>query len=177
MKTVTLEPGEQMILVLHRHWFVILRDIILILFLLGLGTALYFLRGQLALFADPEFIDPLAAFMLSLYLMLVLAVALGLWINYYLDVWIITTKRVIDIEQRSLFNREVSEFPIGNIQDITLETPSIISTLLDFGNMTIQTAGENNFLVRDVPHMQKAKDIIMTGCHKAQEHRHIANGK
>lgn len=169
MKTINLEQDEQMLLILHRHWFVLVRDAVLVAFLILIGLALFAMRGEFTAVLDPEFAQPFITFVFSVYTLFLLAITFGLWINYYLDVWVITTKRVIDIEQRSLFNREVSEFPIGNIQDITLENPNIISTLLDFGNMTIQTAGENNFLVRDVPHMQKAKEIIMAHCHKVQQ--------
>ncbi len=169
MKTVTFREDEQILLVLHRHWFVILRELIVLLVGLLIAAFLVSSRDTFYPFAPEEIIVPLSNFLLSLFALFLLAAFFAIWVNYYLDVWIITTRRIIDIEQRGLFNREVSEFLISRVQDVTVEVPNFISTMLEFGNMTIQTAGEKNFLVRDIPNLHKAKDLILEYSHRAQE--------
>ena len=169
MNTVELEKNEEVLLVLHRHWFVIARDLsALTLVLLG-GTLFFLLRDSLFPFVDATLVVPLSRFLLALLVLIVLAGYIALWINYYLDVWVVTTRRIIDIEQRGLFNRETSEFLVHNVQDITVDVPGIIATLLHFGNMTIQTAGERSFLVRDVPRFDEAKKIILECANKRRQ--------
>lgn len=164
-----LHENEQMVLVLHRHWFVLVRELAIIMVMLMVGMLAFSFQTAFSAAGDTAITSPLALFLFSLYILIILALSFAVWINYRLDVWIITTRRIIDVEQRGLFNREVSEFLIANVQDITTEVPGMIMTLLDFGDMTIQTAGEKNFVVRDVPHLEEAKKIILEYCHKAQE--------
>jgi uncharacterized membrane protein YdbT with pleckstrin-like domain len=63
--------------------------------------------------------------------------------NYFLSLQIITTHRIIDIDQRGLFNREINSTPIENIEDVTYKKNTLIKTLLNFGNVILQTAGES----------------------------------
>jgi len=168
MKRVQIQDNEHILLILHRHWFVLARELAAIVFMLAVGVIAFFLRNSLYTFINPSFTGPLAAFLFSLYILLILVLAFAMWINYRLDVWIITSRRIIDVEQRGLFNREVSEFLISRVQDITAETPNIITTLLDFGNLTIQTAGHQNFTIREVPNLEEAKKLILEYSHKAR---------
>lgn len=81
--------------------------------------------------------------------------------DFYFDIWIITNERVIDVEQHGLFRRETSEFGIDKIQDITVEVPNMVATFLKYGNLTIQTAGERSFAIKDVPNIYEIKKVIM----------------
>lgn len=72
------------------------------------------------------------------------------WTDYYLDVWILTDKRLIDVEQRGLFHRKVSSLDLRNIQDIKIETKGLIATFLKFGDIHVQTAGaDREFVIRE----------------------------
>jgi uncharacterized membrane protein YdbT with pleckstrin-like domain len=85
-----------------------------------------------------------------------------IWIDYYFDVWIITDRRVVNIEQKGLFNRQVSELELLRIQDITTEVTGVIPTILNYGDVFIQTAGENpRFIFRQVSDPYGIKDTLM----------------
>ena len=165
--SLQLKDNENILLILHRHWFVLVRELAAIGVVVLIGLMVFSSRASL--YAETTLIDPLAWFILSIFFLCILSFAFGLWVTYRLDVWIITTKRIIDVEQRGLFNREVSEFLISKVQNVTTETPTFIATMLDFGNMVIETAGEKSFIVREVPHMEKAKQIILEYSSKAQQ--------
>jgi uncharacterized membrane protein YdbT with pleckstrin-like domain len=62
--------------------------------------------------------------------------------NYYLSIQIITSERLIDIDQRGLFAREVNTLPINNIQDVTYKQNGLAGTVFNYGNVIVQTAGE-----------------------------------
>ena len=83
------------------------------------------------------------------------------WVDYYLDMWVITSERIIDIEQKGLFRREISEFMLDKVQDITVEIPDIMATLLKYGNINIQTAGEKSFTIKQIPKIYEAKNLIL----------------
>jgi len=83
------------------------------------------------------------------------------WTNYYLDILLITNKRVIDVEQLGLFARDLAEMRIENIQDIRVEIVGLLASLLHFGNLHIQTAGEvKEFVIRNLYDPHAVKDII-----------------
>lgn len=156
---IQLNPNEKILIVLHRHWLVLFGKLVVCVFLalvpfLALGILAasniqVVLSGNIILFA------------FSVYMMIIALIMFLFWMDYYFDIWIITTERIIDIEQRGLFNREVSEFMLMHVEDVTIEIPGILATLMKFGNIMIQTAGENSFKISQVPRVYEAKNIIL----------------
>ena len=64
--------------------------------------------------------------------------------NYYLSIQIVTSERLIDIDQRGLFNREMNTLPIENIEDVTFKQNGFFGTVFNYGNVIVQTAGEES---------------------------------
>ena len=93
--------------------------------------------------------------------MIVVLLMLIFWMDYYLYVWIITSERIIDIEQKGLFNREISEFTLDKVQDITVKVPNMMATFLKYGDVIIQTAGESSFEIKQIPNFYEAKNLIL----------------
>lgn len=94
------------------------------------------------------------------------------FIDYWLDVFIVTDKRILDINQKGLFNRTVSELRLYRIQDVTAEVKGVLHTLLDYGEVHVQTAGEEErFHFEDIPHPnQLAKTILEWSEEDRKEH-------
>ncbi len=157
-----LAANEKLLLVIRRHWYVLVWPAAIFIFLLILPSLLLVYGPSFwPAFATPQ-VQPLVKFSLAIYFMALLTFILVLWLNYYLDVWIITDQRIIDVEQHGLFHRTVSEITMERIQDITVEVPGLIATMLDFGTMRIQTAGElGEFIITEVPKCDRAKNIIV----------------
>ena len=85
--------------------------------------------------------------------------------------WIITNKRIINIEQKGLFSREISELELDKIQDVSADIIGIIPTFLGYGDIYIQTAGETEkFIFKNIPDPYGVKDLIM-GLEKNNERR------
>jgi len=81
---------------------------------------------------------------------------------YLLDTWTVTTERIIDIDQRGFFIRKLSEIDLNRVQDISVKTTGFLGTILDYGDIEIQSAGTvNKFHFRQVAHPQLVKDKIM----------------
>jgi len=68
------------------------------------------------------------------------------FLDYYLDVWIVTNYRVIGVEQKGLFNRTVAEYKLFRIQDVVAEQKGFFATLVNYGEIHIQTAGEQQVI-------------------------------
>src|SRR3989344_3187016 len=85
-----------------------------------------------------------------------------LWIDYYFDVWIITNERIVNIDQKGLFARHMSELNFGSVQDVTTVVTGILPTVLNYGDVVVQTAGEKErFVFRMIPDPYIIKDSIM----------------
>jgi len=98
----------------------------------------------------------------SLYYLFTLLSYFHNFIDYHLDIWIVTDQRVISIEQNGLFNRVVSELNIGRIQDVTSEMKGKVQTFLHYGQVHIQTAGEaERFVFEEVPQPDKVAQVIL----------------
>ena len=74
------------------------------------------------------------------------------WTNYYLDVWIITNKKILNVDQHGLFKREVIVLHLDKIQDITYMVDGLVATTLNYGNIKVTTAGkEAEFVLPGIP--------------------------
>lgn len=94
--------------------------------------------------------------------MLIWIISFLIWIDYYLDVWIITDKRIVNIEQKGLFSRFISELELEKIQDISTDVRGVIPTFLNYGDLQVQTAAEKEkFLFHNIPDPYSVKDMIM----------------
>ena len=83
------------------------------------------------------------------------------WTNYYIDVLVVTNKRIIDIEQVGLFTRDIAELRLENIQDIKVEVVGLIQSFLKMGNLNIQTAGRNKEIsLKNIPQAYEVKNTI-----------------
>ncbi|MBI4224856.1 MAG: PH domain-containing protein [Candidatus Sungbacteria bacterium] len=166
---IQLHENEHMVLLLHKHWFVVARTVLGIVFLIILLAAALLLLPFLTDRLDPDLASAATGLGLAIYLMMVALFAFFSWMDYYLDMWIVTEKRIIDVEQRGLFSREVSEIPIASVQDVTVEVHGIVQTMLGFGTIKIQTAGEREFTIDEIPHLAAVKDAILNYAHQQFE--------
>jgi len=120
---INLEIGEEIIFTARRHWFVILGRIFGIAILLVAPIVVY-VFVVVSGFPMPRLLAGnlvfLSAGLLSAWMLILWVLLFVIWTNYFLDVLILTNKKVIDIEQKGLFSREISSFPLERIQDITL---------------------------------------------------------
>jgi len=156
------KPDEEVILLLRRHWLVFifrflpffLFFILLLVFHVVGVRIIAFLGFDLGV----NWFYLIESF-LGLFLWLSLFVT---WVNFYLDVWIVTDTRIVDINQISLFNRHVSELKHNKIQDVTSEVHGIIPTLFKYGDVYIQTAGnKQRFVFKQIPDPMSTRNMIM----------------
>jgi hypothetical protein len=155
------EKEEKIILLLRKHWFNYA-----IFFFLDLLIAIPVLTFAVYWAKNPDFANSTigdALFMsLSIFVLFMLAAQLYGFVDYYLDVYIVTNQRIVDISQGGFFKRQISELHLHQVQDVNASVDSFWGTLLHFGDVHIQTAGEReNFVFKSIPHPYGvAKKII-----------------
>lgn len=154
-----LKENEKIILAVHKHWLVLFgrTTIVLIFFLIGFA-GFYFISGFVG---ENVFLYRLSWFLFIIYFLILYIISLVLWMDHYLDMWIITDERILDIEHAGVFRREVSEFLISQVQDVTIQVPGMLASFLKYGNIRVQTAGEKFFESKDIPNPEKIKDLII----------------
>ncbi len=144
-----LEKDEHVILEVRKHWIVFAGHAIGLIFCAFLPFIIFtFLKiyaPQVFSISLPGNVYALGLFFYTLWLLALWLSFFVDWTKYYLDVWYVTEKRIIIIEQKYLFDREVSNVRFDKIQDVTIEVDGFIPTMLKFGNVKVQTASEDNF--------------------------------
>lgn len=157
-------PGEKVVLLLHRHGFIAFRFIVAyILFAVLPIIGWWFLGSNTAIFEDSTSLGyAMTTLLLSSYALIWVLLFFITWLNYYLDIWIITNERIINIAQQRLFYRVVSEQKLYRVQDVTWEMKGIIANMFRYGNVQVQTAGEDDrFIFENISQPEKVAQTIM----------------
>lgn len=172
------KPNEQIVHILRRHPLTFLPYIFLFIVLLFVPVALYELISN----AFPKFFDGPAAYPLSVLAASVFYLAsclffFGHFVMYYLDVWIITTERMVDIEQFGLFSRSISELELFQVQDVTADMHGVFPTFFNYGDVTIKTASSTaSIIAKQVHRPNKIRETIVSLADADRRtHQHIEN--
>lgn len=166
---IAFEEGEQIVKVIRRHYLVIVEKALFLIMMAVAPAVLFsvlssgFIPLDVALSSALESaMQQWKVFAYSLWLLILWIAFFIEWTDYYLDLWIITNKRVIDVEQNGFFHREITSFNFEQIQDITVETKGFVETFLRFGTLHIQTAGHNReIIIRDAERPEDARALIL----------------
>lgn len=144
---------EKIIMFLRRHWIVLVLKYSFLFALTVLPIFMYFVLNTLfPTFFFNEIAYALSVLFASLFYLFIWISFYTVFLDYYLDVWIVTTHRIIDREQKGLFHVTISEQSLEQIQDVSSNVQGVIPTLLDYGNVLIQSAGAKNlFHFKQIP--------------------------
>lgn len=156
-------PDEKVVLFLRRQWFAwafIIVAAVLMLAVPAVIAAIFWNRVDVWL-AHPT-LGPAIVVLGSMYVLSVWLFSFLEFTDYYLDTWVITTHRVINIEQKGLFNRVASELHLAAVQDVTSDVKGMVRTFFDYGHVLVQTAAEHTqFVFKDIDHPEKVKELII----------------
>jgi len=163
---IELEPDEQVITTVRKHWFLITLELLTIV-LFGLAPVFAFmivlaLPPQEIIMTFFETQTPALIFGIAAWMLLSTMAAAASWTSYYLDLWIITDRRIIVVDQINFFNRKVSHIRLELQQDIKVTVKGLIPTLLNYGTIRAQTASaaESNFTSPGLPDPRGLQALI-----------------
>lgn len=157
-----IEQNEKIIRVIHRNWFYLLQQYVIVFLVMVLfGTGIIFFPvylGDLFAFVNSSVVS----FAENFFILAIWMYCFMIWIDYYFDIWIITSERIINVEQKGMFTRKASELRYAKIQDVTTEVMGFLPSVFNYGDVRVQTAGEvNEFVFRTISDPYRVKNLIM----------------
>ena len=158
-----LDEGEIMIEKVRKHWIIYVYDFLIhaVGCLVFIGAAAY-LSSPGKLLGDNNVYADYGAMVLLSFVLLFWVSFFFVWTKIYFDVWYITDKHIIAVNQKDLFEREESFMELNRIQDVFFEKNGVIQTFLGYGQLKVQSAGtEQEFIIENVRDVEGCAHRIM----------------
>ena len=162
-ESIQLLPNETIVLRFRKHGIMLFFDTIGTLLAMFVPFVFFSILSSLGYV--PEFlkVPEIIAFASAAWLLIVCCALAIEWTDYYLDLWIVTDSRVINIAQIGLFNRNISSWGIERIQEITIHTENVVQSFFNYGTLQIQTSGPSDEYAKaiGVPNPERVRSVIM----------------
>lgn len=101
--------------------------------------------------------------------LLVLVIVFEGFLNWYFNVYLVTEKRVIDISFHSFLSKNIDMAPLENVEEADSTTAGLLSTIFNFGDVAIQTAGAKVAIdMKAVPNPSDVADFILDHVQKGR---------
>lgn len=161
---ITFDPGEKPLLIVRKHWIIFVRDVAISLVLGVLPFAIWQTCGAMGLLSDSMLVSAIARYLGLLWLLVVWIAVFVFWTEYYLDVWVITDRRLFNLQQLGLFHRQASSCELEDVQEVVVRTDNFFQTFFHYGTVQIQTAGPAGDIVAEgIPHPERIRQYVRTG--------------
>lgn len=158
---IPFAEGEELILKVHRHWIFIALRVFGLMLLVVAPFGLVWLVERVGFVT---FTGGSTAALITLWALWVLvcwATFWQFWTTYYMDIWVVTNRRIIDIDYHRLFDRTISEVRLNQVQDITTRVQGIFGTVLKYGAVIVQTASaEKEFVIDQIANPDHLRNEI-----------------
>lgn len=151
----TKADKEKIILMLRQHPIVNVKWILITLLLLTGPTLLN-------LFGIFSFLPTGFSLVISLsWYLITSAYAIEGFLDWYFNVYFVTTERIVDVDFYNIIDKRVSNAEIEKIEDVSYTTGGVLRTMLNYGDVFIQTAAEvSEFDFFAVPNPEKVVKIL-----------------
>lgn len=156
----TQEEQEVVILFLRQNIIVNIPWILITLLLLVAPTLIF---PKLFSLLSLNFALPTSYFLVGtmFWYVATFGFALASFIGWYFNIYIVTNERVVDIDFLYLLYKKFSEAELVKIQDISYTSGGLLETLFNYGNVTIETAGEApNIIFELIPYPERVVETI-----------------
>lgn len=160
---IKIKSYEKVVNVLRRHGITFLPYIITFAAMLLAPIAVYWLfASAFAGIMQNPVTTPIIVIFTSAYYLSIFLFFYSFFAEFYLDSWIITNDRLVDVRQISLFARTVAEVDLYQIQDVSSEIKGFFPTIFNYGNVYLQTAGPiPKFIISNVHRPDKLRQAII----------------
>ncbi|MFZ2152645.1 MAG: PH domain-containing protein [Microgenomates group bacterium] len=134
------DDDEKILVAMRPHWFTNVSWIFTSIFLFLLPSLIHFVPLINTLPWNYQFVITLSWYLIAI------AYTFEKFMGWYFDVYIITDRRVIDIDFINLLTKKYAEADISKIQDVSSKVSGVSQTFFNYGSVLIQTASEVNEL-------------------------------
>jgi len=151
---VEKNDDETILLALRSHWFTNVSWILTTIFMLFVPTLINFIPASL-------FSPTLEIVITFAWYLLTFAYAFEQFLSWYFDLFIITDRRVVDIDFNNLLDKKFSEANLDKIQDVSSRVSGVSQTFFNYGTVLIQTAAEQNVIAFEkIPSPEKVTKLL-----------------
>lgn len=155
------EPDEKIELLLRRHWVTNIPWILGTLFAFALPALIKATDDSFNLEFIAQIPSELLLGALIVWYLLILGYVLEQFLYWYYNIYIVTSRHLIDVNFHSLLYREVVEASLDNVEAISAKIAGIFGSLFNFGDVTVETAAEQRLILfEDVPNPDAVADRI-----------------
>jgi hypothetical protein len=105
-----------------------------------------------------------------------IGMAIFVFIDWSVDYYVVTNKRVVHIDQVPLIRQKKEEAPLSAIQEIQFARNSIIAHLLNFGDLRVETFA-GSVAMKDIPEPEEVKSFIFREIEKVRSRARAAARK
>jgi uncharacterized membrane protein (GlpM family) len=167
---IQLEADEKIIKIVHKHWFVLVSQavsiaIVAIAPIVGwVAVELLTQKHTSTLNINLSEYTPYFIYFYSFWLLINWMTLAHMWVTHHLDIWVVTNRRIVVIDQVSLFRRKIGSFRLEKLQDVNIEINGIIATFLHYGTVEAETASNNSdaeFRTKHIPNPRDLKATIL----------------
>ncbi len=83
------------------------------------------------------------------------------WYRYQNDIWAVTNQRLVDSIKRNWFHHQMASADLVDVEDIRVVRQGILNTMLNYGDVQCQTAGEvPNFVLDGIPDPARTLAVV-----------------
>lgn len=158
---VSQESGEEILLFLRRHQVTNLGWILFSAFLIILPPFIFPLFNFSVIF--PFEVPPAYSIVFGVFWYV--AIFAFMFVNFllwYFNVNIVTKDRVIDIDYHYLLVQNEASTKVSQIEDISYKRVGVMSTLFNYGDVLVQTAGtQQNIEFSRIPDPERVSRLIL----------------
>lgn len=134
--------GEEILLVVHKHWASFLQDVFYILLPALAAFALLLLIVSLPQNGLDSALHVIASLLFPLCMLGVVVMSAILWTDYFLDMLVITDRRIFYISQISLSERAVLGWNVHDVQHVDSRQENFLQSFFNFGTINVTAEGE-----------------------------------
>lgn len=116
----------------------------------------------------PNLINLFQAIVISM--IIIALILLQVWYLWERSSFLVTNIRVITIDQKSLFHREIQEADYSDVCNIGAKVKGLKQSIFKYGSILVQTQSE--LWLENIEHPYEVKEIIYEAIHK-HKHKHI----
>jgi len=156
----TQEQEEEVVLFLRQHLIVLFGPTLLVV-ILALAPMVLFPFFSRFLTLPIEIPTPYFIVGTAFWYVVTFGFALMSFLRWFFNIYIVTDRRIVDIDFLHLLYKEFSEARLERIQDISFKSGGILAAFFDYGDAYVQTAGEMpNIEFAGVPRPAKVVETI-----------------
>lgn len=172
-----LDDDEKIILMVRQHFVTLLIKLFFWLIILSIPFILRYIIFNVLGFVSND-LNIISIILIDIYLLFAFCFLLTFISLYYLNIHIVTNKRILDIDQLSATNHKTAETKLENIQDVSAKVKGIWGNIFNFGTVDIQSAGaEIRISFENIGNPKLVKRIILDQFYQRTRKVHPANGR